>query len=93
MTILGIARLIAFGIVEEVDAGVIGGGHQLLGVAGIDLLGEGDPGPERELADLQARFTKTTIVHGALQMNCCCLPTGWQAAKVRRCGRRIRRPA
>jgi hypothetical protein len=53
----GVTACIRFGVVKEVDAGLVGRRHTLAGDIEADLSTIGDPGPERELAQLDACLT------------------------------------
>jgi hypothetical protein len=64
MMVLALAAGIDLGVVEEVDAGVEGGGHHLDGGLGIDLVGVGDPGAERQRADAHAGAAEAAVLHG-----------------------------
>jgi hypothetical protein len=46
-------RGVGLGVVEEVDAAVVGLLHDLTGEIGVDLGSEGDPGAEGQCADLE----------------------------------------
>jgi hypothetical protein len=60
---LGFTVGIAFSVIEEIDAGIIGGRHDLCGGIDIRLIVKSDPGPEREFADLQSGLSKMAIIH------------------------------
>ena len=60
---LRLATGVAFRVVEEIDARVKSGGHQLPGGFTPDLLSECDPRSERKRADLQTGFSKASIFH------------------------------
>ena len=61
---LAAAAGVDLGVVEEVDAGVVGGGHHLARRRSVDLVVVGHPGPEGENADTQAGTAETTVLHG-----------------------------
>src|SRR5688572_12122256 len=55
--------LIAFGVVEEVDAMIEGDAYEACRLIDVELLGEGDPGAKRELADLEASLAEAAVFH------------------------------
>ena len=60
---LRLAAGVDLGVVEEVDAAFAGRPHAVGRQAAVELLGEGDPGAERQHAHLQARPPQTSIGH------------------------------
>src|SRR5207244_2983539 len=54
---------IGFGVIEKIHAAVVSNRHQFFGRLAADLLCECDPGTERELAQLQSRFSEMSIFH------------------------------
>ncbi|MTV24215.1 serine/threonine protein kinase [Nitriliruptoraceae bacterium ZYF776] len=60
---LGLAARVGLRVVEEVDAGVVGGGHAVDGLAHVELRLEGHPRPEGQHADLEAGATETAVGH------------------------------
>jgi hypothetical protein len=55
---------IDLGVVEEVDPGVIGRGHHLGGLAGVDLVVVGDPGAQGQRRNTQAGTAEAAVLHG-----------------------------
>ncbi len=68
---LGLAVGVGLGVVEEIDARVVGGVEEFLGDGVADLFAEGDPGAEGQRADLKTGATKGAVehCHGAATMN------------------------
>ena len=60
---LRLAGFVAFGVVEEVDAGVVGGGQAVGAEPFIELWTERDPRTEGELADLKPRSAQSSVFH------------------------------
>lgn len=61
--LLGAAIGVDFGVIEEVNAVVPATLHKRLGFFDIELVTEADPGPIRELADLESRSTQILVLH------------------------------
>ena len=59
----GLAVGVGLGVVEKINAGVVGGVEELFRDGVADLLAEGDPRAEGERADLQAGFAERTMGH------------------------------
>jgi hypothetical protein len=64
--LFGAAVGIALGVVEEVDAVVPGGGHQVAGLVARDLVTEGHPGAEGQGGNRQAGGAQATVLHANL---------------------------
>ena len=63
MIVLALAAGVGLGVVEEVATGVVRGLHALQGEVGVELGVEGDPAPEAEHADLDARVAQPAVLH------------------------------
>ena len=63
---LGFAMVVDLGVVEEIDAVVVGQRQQFARLGTPHLLAEGDPGAERQRGQLQAGMTKATVLHGEI---------------------------
>ncbi len=61
--LFALAAGVGLGVVEEVHARVVGGGHHLDGGVGVHLVGVGHPGAERQFAHLQAGAAQSSILH------------------------------
>lgn len=59
----GFAVGVGLGVVEEVDAVVVGGGEQFARFPAPHLLAEGDPGAEGERGQLEARRAEAAVLH------------------------------
>jgi hypothetical protein len=59
----GIALLIAFGVVEEIDAVVVGVAHDRRGGVLADLLAKGDPCTKRKLGNPEAGPAQAAVFH------------------------------
>ena len=62
---LRIAVSVGLGIIEEIDASIVGSGHTLDGDLLPDLPTISDPGTQREFAQLKSRTPELTIVHSS----------------------------
>jgi tRNA-(ms[2]io[6]A)-hydroxylase len=63
--LLGLARGIDVGGVEQVDAEVVGAVHDLAGGLAVDARSEREPRAERDFADQQATASERAVLHGA----------------------------
>jgi len=64
--LFGTAVGITLGVVEEVDAMIPGGGHQVAGLIARDLVAEGHPGAEGQGGNRQAGGAQATVLHANL---------------------------
>ena len=62
--LLALAAGVDLGVVEEVDAVVIGDHHELFGGGVADLLAEGEPAAQAQFTDLEAAISEVTVAHG-----------------------------
>ncbi len=54
---------VGLGVVEEIDARIEGGGHQIAGGLLADLLSKRDPGAKRKRADFQTGLAEAAVFH------------------------------